>query len=444
MGMIILKLIIIIRVMYMLLQFTSGATLDEAKSLQAMLKSGYNKFVRPVKNQSSTVKVNITMAVSALQEFDEVLQRFSVVSLFFLSWKDDNMVWNRTLTGIESVMMGYKDVWIPEIILTNPSAKLDSFGKEWQLLRYDSNGLGSWYPGDLVKATCSLDVRYFPFDIQECSIEMYAWGYIVSEVELIATTDVIDISMMAPHGTWEILGTLAKMEAVKNVSRATFTFHLKRRQQYIIINVVIPILFLCILNTLVFLMPVESGERISYSITVMLSIAVFMTIVSDTLPKTSEPASLYSYFLLVNLIMSALITVVSIMNLRIYYKTEAAAIPSWVIALYIGLRRFFCRLCLQTRTSEKDAAIYILPRNSQQVDIIHNPIESEQTNIQKSESATSKRDLSNVIAMKLDDAGRLTWKDISSLVDVCFFLFSITVALTTFIVFLLVARSNTD
>ena len=241
MGMIILKLIIIIRVMYMLLQFTSCATLDEMKSLQTMLKSGYNKFVRPVKDQSSTVKVNITMAVSALQEFDEVLQRFSVVSLFFLSWEDDNMVWNRTLTGIESVMMGYKDVWIPEIILTNPSAKLDSFGKEWQLLRYDSNGLGSWYPGDLVKATCSLNVRYFPFDIQECSIEMYAWGYIVSEVELIATTDVIDISMMAPHGTWEILGTRAKMEAVKNVSRATFTFYLKRRQQYIIINVVIPI-----------------------------------------------------------------------------------------------------------------------------------------------------------------------------------------------------------
>ena len=443
MGMIILKLIIIIRVMYMLLQFTSCATLDEMKSLQTMLKSGYNKFVRPVKGQSSTVKVNITMAVSALQEFDEVLQRFSVVSLFFLSWEDDNMVWNRTLTGIESVMMGYKDVWIPEIILTNPSAKLDYFGKEWQLLRYDSNGLGSWYPGDLVKATCSLDVRYFPFDIQECSIEMYAWGYIVSEVELIATTDVIDISMMAPHGTWEILGTRAKMEAVKNVSRATFTFHLKRRQQYIIINVVIPILFLCILNTLVFLMPVESGERISYSITVMLSIAVFLTIVSDTLSKTSEPASLYSYFLLVHLIMSALITVVSIMNLRIYYKTEAAAIPSWVIALYIGLRRFLCRLCLQTRTNEKDAAVYILPINKQ-VDIIHNPIESKQTNGQKSESASSKRDLSNVIAMELDDQGRLTWKDISSLVDVCFFLFSITVALTSFIVFLLVARSNTD
>ena len=191
-------------------------------------------------------------------------------------------------------------------------------------------------------------------------------------------------------------------------------------------------------------MPVESGERISYSITVMLSIAVFMTIVSDTLPKISEPVSLYSYFLLVNLIMSVLITVVSIMNLRIYYKTETAVIPSWVIALYIGLRRFLCRLCLQTRTKEKDAAVYILPRNSQQLDIIHNPIESEQTNRQKSESATSKRDLSNVIAMRLDEQDRLTWKDISSLVDACFFLFSITVALTTFIVFLLVARSNTD
>ena len=66
--------------------------------------------------------------------------------------------------------MGYKDVWVPKLIMTNPSQKLDSFGKESQLIRYDSNGIATWNPGDLIKATCSLNVRYFPFDIQECSM----------------------------------------------------------------------------------------------------------------------------------------------------------------------------------------------------------------------------------------------------------------------------------
>ena len=331
---IILRLTILISIEISLLRLIQGESLEEAKSLHATLKSGYNKFIRPVKDQKTALNVNISMTAVALQEFDEVLQTFSVVSVFKLSWKDDNIIWDSNLTGTESMLMSYKDVWVPEIILINPSSKLDSFGKEWQFLRYSANGIAKWYPGDLVKATCTLNVRYFPFDIQECSMELYAWGYSLSEVKLNSVSDVINTAIMAKHGSWEVIGTRAKSEEINYVSRATFSFRLKRKQQYIIINVVLPILFLCVLNTLVFLMPAESGERISYSITVMLSIAVFMTIVSDTLPKTSEPISLYSYFLMIDLIMSALITVVSVLNLRLFHKKAIDPVSPWLIWLY--------------------------------------------------------------------------------------------------------------
>ena len=435
------RLCIAICLILIQLQMTFAATLDDAKSLHTTLKSGYNKFVRPVKDQSAKIEVNISMSTVALQEFDEVLQRFSIVSVFFMSWKDENMIWNQTSTGIGSIMMGYKEVWIPEIILTNPSAKLDSFGKEWQLLRYDSSGHGFWYPGDLVKATCSLNVRYFPFDIQECSIEMYAWGYSVSEVELIATTDVIDISLMAPHGTWEVVGTHAKTEAVNYVSRATFTFRLKRRQQYIIINVVLPILFLCILNTLVFLMPAEAGERISYSITVLLSIAVFMTIVSDTLPKTSEPTSLYSYFLMLDLIMSALITVVSILNLRVYHKNDSNAIPIWLIRLYRVSNIFLCNLCLGTKTKTNDSVVDISQRK-EQVSFVDKLIDkSKKENGQKMDKPNAFN-TGKTVAVNFENLDLITWKDISYLIDIVAFVVAFVVIITTFVAFLLVAQSN--
>ena len=86
------RLTILISVKIILLRLTGGESLEEAKSLYATLKSGYNKFIRPVKDQKTALNVNITMAAVALQEFDEVLQKFSVVSVFFLSWKDDNMI----------------------------------------------------------------------------------------------------------------------------------------------------------------------------------------------------------------------------------------------------------------------------------------------------------------------------------------------------------------
>jgi hypothetical protein len=44
-----------------------------------------------------------------------------------------------------------------------------------------------------------------------------------------------------------------------------------------------------ILNVFVFLLPADSGERVGYAITMLLAIAVFLTISSDSLPAMSNP-----------------------------------------------------------------------------------------------------------------------------------------------------------
>ena len=48
-------------------------------------------------------------------------------------------------SGINNIVLGYEDVWVPELILTNPSDKLDSFGKDWQVIRYYSDGWAEWF-----------------------------------------------------------------------------------------------------------------------------------------------------------------------------------------------------------------------------------------------------------------------------------------------------------
>lgn len=53
----------------------------------------------------------------------------------------------------------------------------------------------------------------------------------------------------------------------------------------------LPIILSSILVTLVFLVPVESGEKLSYILTVLLTIAVFLTIIGDTLPAISLTTS---------------------------------------------------------------------------------------------------------------------------------------------------------
>jgi hypothetical protein len=46
------------------------------------------------------------------------------------------------------------------------------------------------------------------------------------------------------------------------------------------------------LNPLVFLLPVESGERIGLSMTILLSYTIFLTLISDAIPASSNPMSI--------------------------------------------------------------------------------------------------------------------------------------------------------
>jgi len=53
-----------------------------------------------------------------------------------------------------------------------------------------------------------------------------------------------------------------------------------------------PIVLTSLLVVLVFIVPVESGEKVSYVLTVFLSLAVLLTIVADSLPSTSITTSI--------------------------------------------------------------------------------------------------------------------------------------------------------
>ena len=56
---------------------------------------------------------------------------------------------------------------------------------------------------------------------------------------------------------------------------------------FYILNIILPCIMLSILQLCVFLAPPPSGEKISLSITVLLSFTVFLLIVSESMPQTS-------------------------------------------------------------------------------------------------------------------------------------------------------------
>ena len=69
-----------------------------------------------------------------------------------------------------------------------------------------------------------------------------------------------------------------------------------RKARYSIINVIVPIILLSLMDLLVFWLPAESGEKVSLGITVLLSFSVFLLVVDERMPRTSDTIPLLSKY----------------------------------------------------------------------------------------------------------------------------------------------------
>ena len=131
-------------------------------------------------------------------------------------------------------------------------------------------------------STCSIDITYFPFDVQHCRLIFSATSYNKAELRLLAETSVFTFEDYETNAGWNIIGSRKFLYEDDFDTFAVFQVKIKRKPLYFILTNVLPVIMLSILNVFVFSLPCDSGEKASYSITVFLALAVFLTIVSSS------------------------------------------------------------------------------------------------------------------------------------------------------------------
>jgi nicotinic acetylcholine receptor len=104
----------------------------------------------------------------------------------------------------------------------------------------------------------------------------------------------IDLSNYVFSGEWDLL----QISHVRNEVRyacciepypdVTFTVVMRRRTLFYIVNIILPCLWLTMLSLIVFWLPPDSGEKVTLGITVLLAFSVFMLLIAESIPATSE------------------------------------------------------------------------------------------------------------------------------------------------------------
>ena len=310
-------------------EFVQAGTYEEATSLldNLIYKSGYKPQVRPLLNQSDVLEVYLIFELLSIVEVNDVFQSFTCNGFLGFLWTDQILRWNTSVYGGETSMTPEsRDVFRPRIALLNTMGERDLFREDGAPVIVRSDGFTSWVPGSIFHVSCKLDLTNYPFDEQTCSLDMMVMDFSPSKMKFVALTKTAGLHFFTENGEWQVKSTNVSTEllTVTNdpLSSIVVTFKLRRRPEFLVLSVLLPIVFLSLLNLMVFVIPVDSGEKIGFGITVLLALSVFMSIISAMLPRSAESMPLMIRYIFCLLIISLLTVVDSIIIVRLHHMEE--------------------------------------------------------------------------------------------------------------------------
>ena len=399
-----------------------AATVSQTDALLTSLFTGYNNNLRPVADHTRSLNVSVELYPRAIRLFDEVLETFSYAAALSISWVDYRLAWEpNTHGGLVQLAVPVTNLWTPEVFLATPATRFMYIIEDWNKSRIGSDGVVYFLQPAVIETTCSLNVKNYPFDIQSCDTIFMSLAYKSNEVTLIKERDGINLSVYTENALWDISSHKVYVENLPTglETQMHFIFNLRRKSTYMVLNVLIPIFTLSLLNTMVFLLEPESGERVGYCITTLLAIAVYMTIIMDTLPPSSTPVPMISYKLVNDLIFSALITVAVILNIRILHMPQKRRVPQWLAKLYNVCT---CKRCLKRS---------VVPGKGEL-----NEDHREKTENKENLGSVTDGETNTAIGRENGDKdNHPTWKDISTLIDVSCFIFFVSASVLSFAIF---------
>merc|ERR1719327_1840576 len=115
-----------------------------------------------------------------------------------------------------------------------------------------------------------------------------------------------------------------------------FTLKLRRKTLFYTVNLIIPCVGISFLSVLVFYLPSDSGEKVSLSISILLSLTVFFLLLAEIIPPPSLSVPLLGKYLLFTMILVTLSVVVTIGVLNVNFRSPAThKMAPWVKKAFI-------------------------------------------------------------------------------------------------------------
>ncbi|XP_053068633.1 acetylcholine receptor subunit epsilon isoform X2 [Acinonyx jubatus] len=318
---------------------------NEELRLYHHLFDNYDPERRPVKEPEDTVTVTLKVTLTNLISLNEKEETLTTSVWIGVDWQDYRLNFSKDdFGGIETLRVPSELVWLPEIVLENNIDGQFGVAYDANVLVYEGGYL-SWLPPAIYRSSCAVEVTYFPFDWQNCSLVFRSQTYNAGEVEFVFGVDEegetisnidIDTEAYTENGEWAIdfcpglihhHGGSADDPGGIDV---VYTLIIRRKPLFYTINIIVPCVLISGLVLLAYFLPAQAGgQKCTVSINVLLAQTVFLFLIAQKTPETSLSVPMLGRYLIFVMVVATIIVVncVIVLNLSLRTPTTHAASP---------------------------------------------------------------------------------------------------------------------
>ncbi|XP_077992877.1 neuronal acetylcholine receptor subunit beta-4-like [Glandiceps talaboti] len=352
-------MLILACIMVIVLQLTGSDASPAERNLQELLFTNHSKHVRPVPNFSDIMKIRLGFTLNMIMDVE---------------WYDYQLQWNPAdHDGIEEVIVPEDWVWRPNVAVAN-SGTDDYFIPTSGLVIIFYNGTAKANALALFTFPCNMNIRHFPFDTQTCSMTLAPWLYDDNFMQTEALPDSVvngdldNTEWSIESGTAEI-STLYSYNPLQGWSVITFTITFKRRPLYYIMNILLPCMLMAVLTLLVYLLPCDCGEKMSFSVSVLITMSVFNLLVGDIMPPSSDSVPLIVRYLLFNMTLVSFSILIATFVLRLHHRTRRhLRMAPWIKRVFIDVLPSLLMMekCKEMKVADDKMALqpFFIPSNN--------------------------------------------------------------------------------
>ncbi|XP_035181067.1 gamma-aminobutyric acid receptor subunit beta-1 isoform X2 [Oxyura jamaicensis] len=256
------------------------------------LLHGYDIRLRPDFG-GPPVGVGMRIEIASIDVVSEVNMDYTLTMYFQQSWRDKRLSYSGIPLNLTLDNRVADQLWVPDTYFLNDKKSfVHGVTVKNRMIRLHPDGTVLYGLRITTTAACMMDLRRYPLDEQNCTLEIESYGYTTDDIEFYwnggesAVTGVSNIEL--PQFSIVDYKMVSKRVEFTTGAypRLSLSFRLKRNIGYFILQTYMPSTLITILSWVSFWINYDaSAARVALGITTVLTMTTISTHLRETLPK---------------------------------------------------------------------------------------------------------------------------------------------------------------